>query len=75
MSDIYRDRPPLWQVMDQATMRPFSSCSERYAWELRAIAEEANEQFACFTDTSGRIVGETFVNWLLAEAEKAEAKP
>jgi len=75
------NRPPLWEVMREAshtadaigiasTDQFMRACA---AAELRAIADEAEKQFACFTDTSGRIVAETMVNWLRAEADRAEA--
>ena len=69
MSDLYSDRPPLWKVMDQATMRPFSSCSEIYGAQLRAIAEEARRRYA---DNDPAI---SFIAWLEIEADRAEAQP
>ena len=72
MTDIYRDRPPLWQVMNDSYGIE-GTAQDSYAAIIRAIADwlappdkdAATEPFAIrFT---------TLRSVLLAEADKAEA--
>ena len=70
MSDLYSDHPPLWKAMDQATMRPFSSNSEIYGAQLRAIAKAMAE-----AEHRGEFTSSGLYLWLLAEADRAEAQP
>jgi hypothetical protein len=69
-------RPPLWQVMDAVTKVAWNdggNTTTASAAQLRALANEAEVQFAFFVDPSERIVVKTFVAWLLSEADRAEA--
>jgi hypothetical protein len=75
MADPTPNRPPLWEVMQDAYFKgrnPGISEPHGYAAEIRAIADEAQVQF------DGHFAGRwekelRIIDWLRAEADRADA--
>jgi hypothetical protein len=57
--------------MERSTKRPFSSGSEIYGAQLRAIADEIDERFKRLD----YMTAEEITTWLRSEADRAEAQP